>query len=94
MARRLDTSRLNGVRTTIGTVGCITLIAAAPSKVSLMSLPGMAMMRSKGFAESTSSASSIVETRVTRGGELRLRATYSLYSCSSTRPSSSIMKAS
>ncbi len=73
-----DTSFENAVNTTMGTAGNSFLRAAAPSKVSPISPPGMAITISKLFARIARSASPIVDTRVTRGGELRFRATYSL----------------
>ncbi len=89
-----DTSLLNGVSTTIGMLGSKALIRRAPSNVSDNSTPGMAITRSKCLCDSSSMASLTCDTLVTRGGELRFSATYSKYSCSSTRPSSSIIKAS
>ena len=90
----VDTARENGVSTTNGVSLYSFFISLADANVSLTSTPGIAIIKSKCFSASTSNAVAKSLTRVTRGGELKLSDTYSEKICSSTRPSSSIMKAS
>ena len=59
---------LKGVSTTTGMCSLRALMSRAMSKVSLLSVPGMTMMRSNEFFPSSPQASSAVLTWVKRGG--------------------------
>ena len=84
----------NGVSTTHGMSGDICFTAYATSKASLSTLPGIHITRSYWVTERASSASSIVDTWVNEGGYRSPNCMYSEKIFSSTRPSSSSMKAS
>ena len=87
-----------GVSTTMGTLGLTSLMLRAISKTSSlpfpMSVPGIHITRSKLVRRNSFSASSCEATWTKRGGKRRPSFAYSSKIFSSTRPSSSNMKAS
>ena len=83
-----------GVSTTHGMSGNSSFTALATVKASLSAFPGIHITRSMLVVESTSDASTMVLTCVKVGGYRSPSSVYSLKIFSSTRPSSSSMKAS
>ena len=85
---------LKGVSTTIGVCGCSSLMVRAIWKTSLFSAAGIQMMRSIFPLAICISASCRLATCMKRGGKRSPRRAYSENIFSSTRPSSSSIKAS